>query len=136
MENIAKEFHVEIFYAQHHENDVVKIQQMRLAARRRGQEKKRGFLKKGSKRVPSRQHSGSQRQAACRNRNYEPIPVDEYIPCWRPSEAGTALIVVAWLATRPPHALSALLMNYQQMTLPTGIGSKRHPFKGASSQMR
>ena len=52
----------------------------------------------------------------------EPIPVDEYIPCWRPSEVGTALIVVAWLATRPPHALSALLMRSQQKTLPTGIG--------------
>ena len=34
------------------------------------------------------------------------------------------MIVVAWLATRPPHALSALLINCQQMTLPTGIGSK------------
>ncbi|WP_133250709.1 hypothetical protein [Janthinobacterium sp. 78] len=60
----------------------------------------------------------------------EPIPVDEYIPCWRPSEAGTALFVVAWLATRPPHALSALLMRCQQKTLPTGIGSYTHPFKG------
>ena len=57
------------------------------------------------------------------NRYLEPLPVDEYIPCWRPSEAGTALIVVAWLATRPPHALSALLMRCQQKTLPTGIGS-------------
>jgi hypothetical protein len=69
MANIAKEFHVEIFYAQHRENDVVKIQQRRLAARRRGQGEKRGFLEKVSTRVPSRQHSGSQRQAACRNRN-------------------------------------------------------------------
>ena len=50
------------------------------------------------------------------------IPVNETIRCWRPSEAGTALIVVAWLATRPPHALSALLMNYPQKTLTTGIG--------------
>ena len=45
------------------------------------------------------------------------------------------MIVVAWLATRPPHALSALLMNCQQKTLPTGIGSKlaRALWKGAIS---
>ena len=53
----------------------------------------------------------------------KPIPVDEYAPCWRPSEAGTALLVVAWLAMRPPRALSALLMSCKQMTLTTGIGS-------------
>ena len=62
-------------------------------------------------------------QTLARYEYLEPIPVDEYAPCWRPSEAGTALLVVAWLAMPPPHALSALLMSCKQKTLTTGIGS-------------
>ena len=34
------------------------------------------------------------------------------------------MLVVAWLAMRPPRALSALLMSCKQKTLTTGIGSK------------
>ena len=33
----------------------------------------------------------------------EPTPVDDYLSRKRPSEAGIALFVVAWLATRPPR---------------------------------
>ena len=51
-------------------------------------------------------------------------PSRRYAPCWRPSEAGTALLVVAWLAMRLPRALSVLLMSCKQMTLTTGIGSR------------
>ena len=45
-------------------------------------------------------------------------------PAGAPPEAGTALFVIARLATRPPHALSALLIDCQQKTLPAGIGSE------------
>ena len=56
----------------------------------------------------------------------EPILVDEYAPCRRPSEAGTVLLVVAWLAMRPSQALPALPMCCPQKTLPTGIDSTCH----------
>ena len=53
----------------------------------------------------------------------EPIPVGEAPPAAGPSEAGTALLVVAWLAMRPPLALSALPLDQHPATLPTRIGS-------------